>query len=494
MRARRSRDGLSVLATAGTHTVLLGFDLESPTGCLGFGIHRRDHTEREAYWLRGTKVFPSLVPQPTPGMDLSLGQHPVQGFQWGDYTAKPQHRYTYTVVAFGGRPGALRGLAEVRVDVRTEAEDDGRHGIWFNRGVAGSQAFVKRFGHYTPPVDAGEDHPAFRWLSRGLGEAFVRFVRRAEDSSWGLRGAFYEFTWRTGLDALAAAAARGADLSLVVHGRDRDAEGGVDRDQTAADNRAAAAAAGLDGAVTWRTGANKSALQHNKFLVLTRRGEPVAVWTGSTNITQGAIFGHLNVGHVITDATVATRFLRYWDQLARDTTTADLRVWTATENAVDLASPPAAGMTTVFSPRATTSGLLTWYAEALAATASSAHITGAFGLHRVFRDEFGIDRALVRTVLLDREPAADVPIPMTDPDVRVSWGDYIDHAMFDLWAQEHLTNFNKWVKYVHTENNPAGAAHLGADRHHRVGQLLGQLHHRQRGEYGDHPGRRHPSG
>ena len=49
-------------------------------------------------------------------------------------------------------------------------------------------------------------------------------------------------------------------------------------------------------------------------------------------------------------------------------------------------------MTTVFSPRATTSGLLTWYAAALAATASSAHITGAFGLHRVFRDELGIDR------------------------------------------------------------------------------------------------------
>ena len=188
MRARRSRDGLSVLATAGTHTVLLGFDLESPAGCLGFGIHRRDHTEREAYWLRGTKVFPSLVPEPTPGMDVSLGQHPVQGFQWGDYTAKPQHRYTYTVVAFGGRPGALRKLAEVRVDVRTEAEDDGRHGIWFNRGVAGSQAFVKRFGHYTPPVDAGEDHPAFRWLSRGLGEAFVRFVRQGRGLVMGIAG------------------------------------------------------------------------------------------------------------------------------------------------------------------------------------------------------------------------------------------------------------------------------------------------------------------
>ena len=40
-------------AVAGTHTVLLGFDLDDPAGCLGFAIHRTDHTEGEARWLRG---------------------------------------------------------------------------------------------------------------------------------------------------------------------------------------------------------------------------------------------------------------------------------------------------------------------------------------------------------------------------------------------------------------------------------------------------------
>ena len=85
----------------------------------------------------------------------------------------------------------------------------GTPSVWFNRGVAGSQAFVKRFGQYTPPGGADETHPAFAWLSRGLGEAFVRFVGQAIDNQWGLRGAFYEFTWHTGLVALAAAAQRG---------------------------------------------------------------------------------------------------------------------------------------------------------------------------------------------------------------------------------------------------------------------------------------------
>ena len=448
MRAFHDEGGLSVRATAGTNTVLLGWDLDDPAGCLGFGVHRTDHTEDEAYWLRGLKVFRSVVPHPGVGMDFSLRSHPVQGFQWGDYTAKPEHDYTYRVVAWGGTPGALTSLAEVRVDVRTEAEDDGLHGIWFNRGVAGSQAFVKRFGQFTPPVGASENHPAFAWLSRGLGEAFARFVGRANGPEWGLRGAFYEFTWKTGLSALAAARDAGADVQLVVHGRDRDAAG-KDSDTTAEDNRAAVVAVGLDDVVTWRTAPNKSALQHNKFLVLTRAGQPVAVWTGSTNLTQGAIFGHLNVGHLIGDPAVAQRFLDYWAQLAdQAVTTAALRLWTESTNPVELAAP---GIATILSPRATTSRLLDGYGDAFDGAVSSAHITGAFGLNKVFRQRLGVDRGLVRTVLLDQKPDAGQEIPTVDPDVRVSWGDYLHKVTFEQWADEHLTNFNAWVKFIHTK-------------------------------------------
>jgi hypothetical protein len=73
MRAREVHQGLTVQAVAGTQAVLLGFDFDDPTGCLGFAIHRTDHTEGEAYWLRGLKAFPSVIPHPTPGMDFSFG-------------------------------------------------------------------------------------------------------------------------------------------------------------------------------------------------------------------------------------------------------------------------------------------------------------------------------------------------------------------------------------------------------------------------------------
>lgn len=74
MRHRESNRELTVQAIAGTHCVLLGIDLEDPAGCLGFAIHRTDHTEAEAYWLRGLKVFPSIVPNPAAGTGTaSLG-------------------------------------------------------------------------------------------------------------------------------------------------------------------------------------------------------------------------------------------------------------------------------------------------------------------------------------------------------------------------------------------------------------------------------------
>ena len=94
---------------------------------------------------------------------LDRASIPVQGFQWGDYTAKPEHDYTYRVVASGGTPAKpMIAAPRSRVDVRTEAEDDGTHGIWFNRGVAGSQAFVKRFGSYTPAGRGRRGPPGVR--------------------------------------------------------------------------------------------------------------------------------------------------------------------------------------------------------------------------------------------------------------------------------------------------------------------------------------------
>jgi phosphatidylserine/phosphatidylglycerophosphate/cardiolipin synthase-like enzyme len=447
MRITRRSKGLTVRAIAGTHTVLLGFDLADAAGCMGFAVHRTDHNADEAYWLRGMKVFKSLVPAPSQGSDYSLRVHPVQGFQWADYTAKPGHRYTYRVVSLKGPPNKLVIRQSVSLDVTPEVEDDGRHGIWFNRGAAASQAFTKKYARDFPTDTEGSE--SYDWLARGLNQAFLDVIGRATGAGWSLQGAFYEFTWNTAAVAFAAAAARGVDVKLVIHGRDKDKAGTPDTDHTGADARRTVTDAGIDALVTWRTAELNGALQHNKFLVLSRNGIPQAVWTGSTNLTIGGVYGHSNVGHLVTDGGTAAAFRAYWNQLVNNTLTTDgLRTWVAANSAVDTTVMPPAALATVFSPRSGTS-VLEWYGRIFDSATSSAHITGAFGLNKVFFPALQRDRPIIRNVLLDKPPGS-APIPVTDPDVRVATGAKFDTPLAQ-WAAEKLTGFNGHVPYIHTK-------------------------------------------
>jgi hypothetical protein len=120
-----------------------------------------------------------------PGGAASSHRNPLQAFQWGDYGVTPGHRYRYRAQSLYGSPTQLRADESVAVEVSTERQGAGRHGIYFNRGVAGSQAYARRFADISPL----ESVEARRWLSRGLEEALLRFIDRAEGSDWKLRGA-----------------------------------------------------------------------------------------------------------------------------------------------------------------------------------------------------------------------------------------------------------------------------------------------------------------
>jgi hypothetical protein len=80
------------------------------------------------------KTFEETDPGVGLGGHVSTRQHPVQGFTWSDFSAKPGHDYTYRVVALRGKPRDLREEEAVEVTVTTESEDGGIHEVWFNRG------------------------------------------------------------------------------------------------------------------------------------------------------------------------------------------------------------------------------------------------------------------------------------------------------------------------------------------------------------------------
>src|SRR5689334_9855122 len=221
MRKRDSKAGLTVNAIAGSYVVLLGLDIgeSKRKGLRGFAIKRTDNTEKESYWMSGTKTFESVEPHPAPGGQYSSLFHPFQSFQWSDYTAKPGYSYTYTVVAMYGPVTALEQRISVSVMVATEPVEGAEHTIHFNRGSVATQEYARRFQNLPPtPLKKGgpsAGQAAFDWLSRGLLEGIVAFLQRAKGAGYGLKGCFYEFQWPAVLEELRKARERGADVSIV---------------------------------------------------------------------------------------------------------------------------------------------------------------------------------------------------------------------------------------------------------------------------------------
>lgn len=117
---------------------------------------------------------------------------------------------------------------------------------------------------------------------------------------------------------------------------------------------------------------SRSGIRHNKFIVLLHHGQPVAVWTGSTNISEGGLFGHSNVGHVVWNDDISRRYLDYWTDLAEvEVTTAPLRQKNLAAEATPArnALPPSDRILALFSPRDRSKDdtpTLDWYGDLVA--------------------------------------------------------------------------------------------------------------------------------
>jgi phosphatidylserine/phosphatidylglycerophosphate/cardiolipin synthase-like enzyme len=460
MRARVTQDNLTVQAVAGTYVVLLGLDLPKKLckGLLGFGVHRTDHTENEANWMQGQKTFAETDPGRGAGAKFSTRQHPIQGFTWSDFSAKPGHDYTYRIVALKGTPAELTEFASASVRVQTESPAEDGQDVYFNRGAAASQEYARRF-HNKPPDEVGQ--AAFTWLSRGLFEAMKGFIDRAKKGE-ALRVAAYEFHYKPVLQALKEAAERGVDVK-VVYDRRKDVPG--------EGNDKAIDAVGIRDLCTPRT-ASPSAISHNKFIVHLRNKKPVAVLTGGTNFSEGGIFGHSNALHVVGEPKVAAAYLRYWELLHGDPESKTLRPTLSDEFPVPENEPPE-GTITIFSPR-TSLQALEWYTARAAEAKDGLFATFAFGMHPDFQEVYRTSKARLRYALMEKAtrpmpagPAHDAEVQKIKelrlmPENRFAIGAFLKMNEFDdwKWRVERLSGLNKNVQYVHTKYmliDPLGA-------------------------------------
>ena len=445
MRASSVQDGLTGFAVAGSYVVLLGWDMSEvdikTNEVLGFGIQRTRHSDGEVIWLTGMKTFKSVDPDPDLGVPVSTFRHPIQSFQWADYTASPGQTYTYRVVAMQAPAGALLQGANVSLTVTTESVDQGTHAVHFNRGAIASQEYARRFQNLKPN-EVGQS--AYDWLSRGLLESLERFIAQS-DSGDELHGAFFEFKNSRVYAALKAAKNRGVTVKILYDG-----------DTQRESNETHLADSGIKSLTKARTKSGRYA--HNKFVVWRSSGTSQAVWTGSTNLSENGVFGHSNNAHIVRDQPIAEQYELYWQLLNRDLT----RKPTATEAEQLTSAPPTpwtAETVAVFSPRLTLDAL-DWYADLTKATARGLFATFAFGMNERFVEAYDQQDDVLRFALMEKkgngsqyaQQAGEIDRIRKLPNVTVSVGHHIELNAFDRWLAEIDRVVDEaHVLYVHTK-------------------------------------------
>ena len=475
--------GYQIYAVAGINTVSFGIDFDSAaiSGLLGFAIEREDPAARQRYYMYGFKVFRSIYPHPGETLKVTTFDQPVQSFVWDDFTAKPGRRYIYHFHPIGGTPKNIdRSAAPISITIETESLYSNGQDVFFNRGVASSQAYAREFDNKSPDkiTDPVQQAKALQWLSRDLDEALFKFIDQAESGDT-LLGAFYEFRYRPAADRFKAALDRGVDVRLVIDAKDNshtDKMGVFHEAFPRKDNMDMVAAARLpSAAVTWRE-RNPDAIAHNKFMVLLKGKQkvPAEVWTGSTNLSMGGIHGQTNVGHWVRDPAIANHYAAYWSLLQTDPGTtsdqvaADKRKTFGKVRADVAALLPTPidwkainpGTTAVFSPRAG-GAVLDMYAALLDESKSVGCITLAFGISDVFKGRLvDNDGAGPVTFLLlekpdEKRPNAKKPfVPLTARNnVYKAWGSYLKDPLY-RWTRE--TNamklgLNAHVSYIHSK-------------------------------------------
>ena len=478
-----SSGGFTVYAVTGTNTVSFGIAAtdHAKHGLLGFHVERSDPTEHEAYTMPGFKVFRSLIPEPTEDTIVSTHDHPVQSFVWDDFTAKPGREYTYVFHPLRGTPKHLdRSAHAVPITVRTEPlVKAGDHDVFFNRGVASSQAYRRQFGTKRPDLlPEPKRTRAHRWLVRDLEDAILRFIEAAEPGD-ALRCSFYEFRYLPVAKALEQAIDRGVDVKIIIDAKVNeftDKKGQFHESFPRADNLRTVADAGLPDSAIIKRQARADAIQHNKFMVrlVGAARTPTEVWTGSTNISLGGIAGQTNVGHWVRDAGVAEQFMAYWELLATDpgATSADTPAQVRAKNAAYRKAVAAlrevptahgeipAGCSTVFSPRAG-SKVLEMYAAMADEGQACSCVTLAFGVSSVFKTLLQDNTAKSPIVFLLLEKK-DVKNPRSSQpfvalaaknNVYEAWGSYIKDPLYQ-WARETNTRamgLNTHVAYIHSK-------------------------------------------
>ena len=342
-------DDFRIKAYAGTNGVLLAVDLAESrrAGLLGFAFRQKE-AAKPWQWLLNSLTFPGRAHTLAQWNATPSNLAPIQKFRWADYSIEPGTTCRYRVHPVYGTPAAPVLGEPLELSVTTDDGKPAGHRVIFNRAVAASQAFGRKFPEMDQllsqqPELPIEDWPAAPrdWLQHGLLDQILAFIGRAKRTVWALDIAIYEYELKAIVDAVNAAYKRGVQVRVLYHAKAGD-------DQTAQNEASLAKIP-----VAKKRARVTSRIFHDKFIVLSKLGAggvrtPQAVLCGSTNFTENGVYRQANVVHVADDKMLAAKYLELFGQIwSSPDDVAATRKWISKNNPIDASSALFAG----FSPR-----------------------------------------------------------------------------------------------------------------------------------------------
>ena len=320
MRAKKTKNGISLKLYTGTTSVLMSFNVtdERREGLLGFAVRRKDVHYRNKRpndwrWIKAMLKFKPAKKRKNASKKYrptATNIAPIQKFRWSDYSVYANLPYSYQLIAVYGVPGKLEYVKGPIIKIKTESLRSGKHQVVFNRAVAASQAYARKpFGNTNPDDESDPLHQDARnWLTRGLRQKIEHFIKSAKDDTYALDVAIYEMEYDGFVDLFKKAYKRGVKLNIIYHARKKDAQTADNENHLKKIVKKA------------KTPRVTSAIFHQKFMILSKKNKkgeyvPKSILTGTTNFTPNGLWRQANVVHVIRDKALAKEYSILFAQL-----------------------------------------------------------------------------------------------------------------------------------------------------------------------------------
>ena len=309
--------------------------------CLGFALYRLPAGQKSPEVV-DTFVGPTTQKKVPAGTKRPSTEWPIQKFMWADYLVGTQTQVQYQVVAMCGpdfsnmKPGEKSGWSN---SVSLATPPGAAIQPYFNRGVVSTQWVArqlqttkKSLKQLVDPAE-GTTNKVRDFLGGELKKALLDLLDTQCKAGAHIYASLFELNDPEVLPAIEKFGQRAhIILSDGTHKapasdakapkKKKKAKATKKRSATKtfdenADARAKLRAAHCEVHDRMVTGDHFS---HHKFIVFTNSmatTKPVAVWTGSTNLTYGGVCTQANNGILIKDSIIATRFFAQWKELVK---------------------------------------------------------------------------------------------------------------------------------------------------------------------------------